>query len=212
MESADNLYDILEITEEATQDEIKKAYRKLSKENHPDVGGNEDDFKDIAIAYDILSKPERRAEYDATGKTDFKDPFIAKMSEFIQHMLIPALESNPDFIDPIDLAKDVIKESIVKAVSIKEKIKSSIKALEKKSKKVIRNDGKDNLVLMMINVKLKVYHKDIINVENELELLGRLKEDFSNYSYDMDKNEEDPKFVSMASLIANATAYQKKDH
>ena len=41
----ENYYDILGVTETATQDDIKKAYRKLAKENHPDKGGDEELFK-----------------------------------------------------------------------------------------------------------------------------------------------------------------------
>ena len=48
--NAENYYEILGVPETATQDELKKAYRKLAKENHPDVGGNEDKFKKISSA------------------------------------------------------------------------------------------------------------------------------------------------------------------
>jgi len=48
-------YQTLGVEQTATQDEIKKAYRKLSKEHHPDVNGGDDTrFKEIAAAYDIL--------------------------------------------------------------------------------------------------------------------------------------------------------------
>lgn len=68
-----NLYDILGVSKDATQDEIKKAYRKLSLKYHPDkhTGDtpeeqkkNEELFKDVAHAYDILSNPEKREQYD----------------------------------------------------------------------------------------------------------------------------------------------------
>lgn len=59
-----NYYDILGVSKEATQEEIKKSYRKLSKEHHPDKGGDEEKFKEIAEAYSTLSDPKKRAEYD----------------------------------------------------------------------------------------------------------------------------------------------------
>ena len=62
-----NPYEILGVDKSASTDEIKKAYRKLSKEHHPDKGGNEEKFKDIAAAYDILSDPQKKQNYDAFG-------------------------------------------------------------------------------------------------------------------------------------------------
>lgn len=62
-----NPYEVLGVDKNASPDEIKKAYRKLSKEHHPDVGGDENKFKDIASAYDILSNPEKKQQYDTFG-------------------------------------------------------------------------------------------------------------------------------------------------
>jgi len=68
-----DLYNILEIDRNASQDEIKKAYRRLSKKYHPDVNsekGSEDKFKQIAEAYDILSDENKKSNYDRFGTTD----------------------------------------------------------------------------------------------------------------------------------------------
>jgi molecular chaperone DnaJ len=48
-------YEVLGLDKNATQSDIKKAYRRLAKEKHPDSGGSEDEFKEIAEAYGILS-------------------------------------------------------------------------------------------------------------------------------------------------------------
>lgn len=60
-------YDVLGIKKGASSDEIKKAYRKLAKEYHPDKGGDEQKFKEISEAYETLSDSNKKANYDQFG-------------------------------------------------------------------------------------------------------------------------------------------------
>ncbi len=63
-------YQILGVQKGATDEEIKRAYRKLAQEHHPDrPTGNEKKFKEINEAYQVLSNKEKRAQYDRFGKT-----------------------------------------------------------------------------------------------------------------------------------------------
>ncbi len=63
-------YKILGVDKNASQDEIKKAFRKLAHKYHPDkAGGDEKKFKEINEAYQVLSDPEKRKQYDQFGRT-----------------------------------------------------------------------------------------------------------------------------------------------
>ena len=60
-------YETLGVERGASDDEIKKAYRKLSRKYHPDIAGPEfeDKFKEVNNAYDVLSNPDKRRMYDS---------------------------------------------------------------------------------------------------------------------------------------------------
>lgn len=57
----------LEVSENASLDEIKKAYKKLAMKHHPDRGGDEKKFKEINEAHDILTNPDKKQQYDMVG-------------------------------------------------------------------------------------------------------------------------------------------------
>jgi len=66
------LYDILGVKQSASADEIKKAYRKMAIQHHPDKGGNEDTFKSVQQAYDVLKDAATRQQYDQMGDAAFE--------------------------------------------------------------------------------------------------------------------------------------------
>ena len=67
------LYEVLGVAQNATQDEIKKAFRKLAIKNHPDKGGDPEKFKEINAAYEVLSNEEKRGTYDKFGLEGLKN-------------------------------------------------------------------------------------------------------------------------------------------
>lgn len=63
-----DLYGLLGVPRDADQDEIKRAYRRKARELHPDAGGDEEAFKEVTRAYEVLSDPDMRARYDRFGE------------------------------------------------------------------------------------------------------------------------------------------------
>jgi molecular chaperone DnaJ len=67
---ANNFYDILGVSKSSSEDEIKRAYRKLAHQYHPDKGsGNEQKFKEVNEAYQVLGNADKRHQYDTYGTT-----------------------------------------------------------------------------------------------------------------------------------------------
>jgi hypothetical protein len=78
-------YRVLGVTRDATAEDIKRAYRKLAREHHPDHGGDPEAFRQIRDAYHVLGDDKRRAAYDASyvDGAALLDEVQAKLSEFV---------------------------------------------------------------------------------------------------------------------------------
>lgn len=87
-------YDILGVNKIASEQEIKKAYRKLAIKHHPDKGGNEDKFKEISSAYEVLSDKNKREIYDKFGREGLDANF----------------NSGPQ-MDPFDIFNDIFNNN-----------------------------------------------------------------------------------------------------
>ncbi len=71
---SNSLYETLGVSKDASTEEIKKAYRKLARQYHPDINkepGAEEKFKEINAAYEVLSDPQKKAQYDTYGDSMF---------------------------------------------------------------------------------------------------------------------------------------------
>jgi DnaJ-class molecular chaperone len=87
-------YDILGVNKTASEQEIKKAYRKLAVKHHPDKGGNAEKFKEISSAYEVLSDKKKREIYDRFGKDGLDADF-----------------GNSPHMDPFDIFNDIFNSN-----------------------------------------------------------------------------------------------------
>lgn len=107
-------YEILGVNKNAAPDEIKKAYRKLAMQHHPDRGGDADKFKQINEAYDVLGDSNKKSQYDSRGQRtdyrqwtpeDFTDPF-AQQSPFYGDFADIFRERSQEFRDRMRAQKN----------------------------------------------------------------------------------------------------------
>jgi molecular chaperone DnaJ len=102
----ETFYDILGVNDTATQDEIKKAYRKKAVESHPDKGGDEETFKKISEAYDTLGDEQKRKDYDIKRTNPFGgfdgDPFSA-FGDFFSNMNGTRVRRAPDKVIDVQI-------------------------------------------------------------------------------------------------------------
>ena len=91
-------YEILGVNKDATGEEIKKAYRRLAKQYHPDVNKDKDDaaekFKEASEAYSVLSDENKRRQYDTYGHAAFDGTQGAGFGGFEDFMAGSAIFSN----------------------------------------------------------------------------------------------------------------------
>ncbi|HUG87627.1 MAG TPA: molecular chaperone DnaJ [Actinomycetota bacterium] len=84
MSQTRDLYEVLEVPRDASQEEIRKAYRRLAREHHPDVSADpeaEHRIKEINLAYQTLSDPARRRQYDTYGGEGFTPDMFDVMGD-----------------------------------------------------------------------------------------------------------------------------------
>jgi len=77
-------YETLGVSRDSDPETIKKSYRKLAKEHHPDHGGDESKITALTLAYDILSNPDKKKRYDETGESGTDNRQAQIYAEFLK--------------------------------------------------------------------------------------------------------------------------------
>jgi len=187
-----NPYTELDVPVDASPEVIKQRYRTLAQMHHPDKGGDEEMFKRIKEAYEILSDPVRRKQYDITGETgttNAKDEALANIVEIILH-IVPTF--NADIDDLIELAEIETRTMIDlanKDIGVTERY---IQNLDKVSNRLrIKTDGTNiinDFILHQIKqrkLELETYKRRIMVCTLMLEILKDYEYGLRNLVFDI---------------------------
>jgi len=104
-----NYYESLGVNNTASQEEIKKAYKRMASKHHPDKGGNEDEFKKVQEAYEVLSDPQKKSQYDnpdpwANAKR-WQEPDVGNQDPFSQFSdVFGRQQRNPDALVNVSIS------------------------------------------------------------------------------------------------------------
>ena len=187
-----NLYNKLKINKNASTEDIKKAYRKLAKEHHPDKnnGVESPEFIEISLAYNILSDEIKRQKYDDTGEYDSNTMDIHQLALQTLAACFFQIVKNPNYPYNTENLFDVMISTIGKATG-QEKIKKrnahdSIDRLNEINDRII---GEDNLFNEMINSEIRLNRGHLERIDREIEILNESLEIVKKYKYKTDEKE-----------------------
>jgi curved DNA-binding protein CbpA len=162
-----SLYKTLGIEEGATDAEIKRAYKVLAQRYHPDKnnGCNEAlaTFKRIQEAYDVLSDPERREQYDKTGETkksNISQFAMSVLAAEFQKVIGMIASNGATHLRPVDVVERNITDSIKQAHQAIKEMSAEAEKLQKMTGRIKTKEGDHNLYdqILLNNVR-EIEHK-----------------------------------------------------
>lgn len=145
-------YETLGVPSDADMGAIKRAFRKLAKKHHPDLGGKKEDMAEINRAWATLSDPQRRLTYDR-GEGDAP---VRPVDELAVHHLMEVINHalTQEGGDMVQLVREILRQEIAAHANAIAKDRATITKLQKKRDKV-RAKGERNLFHMVIDDRIK---------------------------------------------------------
>ena len=178
-----NPYTELDVSTDASLETIKQQYRTLAQMHHPDKGGDVDIFKRIKLAYEILSDPIRRKQYDITGETatsNVKNEAVEKIVQILLHV-VPIFNADQDnLISIIEMETRTMLELVFKDISVIEK---HIVNLEKVSEKIRIKTENENLLNGLVVNQIRQKKQELVTFQHRVRVCNFMLEILKDYEY-----------------------------
>jgi curved DNA-binding protein CbpA len=180
-----NPYKELDVSITATTEEIKQRYRVLAQLHHPDKGGDEETFKRIKEAYEILIDPLRRRNFDQTGDysptADLTSEAFSKLSEFLQQLIN---RIDPDKDDLLFLLRKNIQDLHTESHRNQILANKYIKNLETiKSKIKVKSEETENILSQFVEKELEARRTEYRMFTHNMKLCDHMTNILLDYKY-----------------------------
>jgi len=189
-----SLYELLEVKMNASAEELKKAFRKMSKKTHPDKGGTNEEFQETKQAYEVLADPKRRRRYDETGEVDEEQQDINRtIHSEIAQVFFATIANAKDKIEHIDIIKEMVKvfsSGIQSAEGIQSELKGKINEYEVLRKRITNKESDENIFDQFINSEIGKINESIDNNNQTVERLNKAKTMLEVYECEYELEEE----------------------
>jgi len=202
------LYQDLDISSNATAQQIKNAYRKKAKKSHPDAGGKKGEFEKVQKAYLVLSDPETRSKYDKTGDENLEEPDNSQQE--IISIVVTAFEITVQCIEntrrnPLEF--DIAKEMKGSVESKIREIETEIKRLERNIKNTEKFLGRfsvkkgNNFIDQMLASKIDAINLNIKFKKHDVEKFSKALELIKDLSFRVEPKKEQEYYSGMMNAL-----------
>ena len=178
-----NPYTELDVPVDASLETIKQRYRTLAQMHHPDKGGDEELFKRFKLAYEILSDPIRRKQYDVTGETtttNAKDEAVANLVQILLHVVPNFNVDQDDLIHIAEMETRTMLNLVNKDIGVTERY---ILNLEKVSNKLrIKTEGENILNSFVVN-QIQQRKQELVTFQRRVQVCNLMLEILKDYEY-----------------------------
>lgn len=183
-----NLYEILDVPKDATEADIKKAYRKKAQISHPDKeGGDEELFKAVQKAYEILSDGNKRKHYDETGE-ESKDNLNNEVIESLIGIVLNVIQGN-------DVKRNNILATAITLVhrqqdthrSKRKQAKLEHERLMEAARRITCVEGKENILKLAIESQANRIKLAMQEIDKVLAIGEEILVVIADYTYETDQ-------------------------
>lgn len=186
------LYELLGVNEDATQDEIRAAYRSMAQRHHPDKGGDRTTFQSIQRAYDVLSDPARRKRYDELGLSgpmpDLREQSLLTIAEF----LMGVIDSADVDVDTTNILEYVAHKIANTKDNVESNIREERRKLNKRERAMKRlkaKEGKDGIASQLLHGAIMKQKHKMEEMQLASETLTLAFNILNDYDYEVDKQD-----------------------
>jgi curved DNA-binding protein CbpA len=184
-----NPYDVLGLSSDASSEEIKSKYKSLAQHHHPDKGGDEETFKRIKTAYEILIDPVRRKQYDTTGSTSqdrsIRDECLERLSRMFFSFAAEIDPERDDIVLKMRVETRKIKDESTHNIEV---CKTFIKKLNTLITRLRFKQQGDDFLKSFAEKQLEIRNNELLNFQKQIMISEMMLELLENYEWGLPSN------------------------